>query len=116
MQSAHILDIIGMNSMYYRTGSKEQKSFKECVCHKMECPGGVSSQSQYHYHISELRDCRICKDAFNIILYETDRGRQESSKCANRGHDIHHGWRDHDNPHHARGQIDTCSDHCGRMD
>src|SRR5690606_1269139 len=81
---AHILLMVhGVND---RACTKEQQSFEESVRKKMEHRRAIGAYTSSKEHVTKLRAGRICDNAFDVRLHQTDCRCKNGGGCANYGH------------------------------
>ena len=94
---------------------KEQQSFKKCVGEEMKNGDAITTCTQCHKHVAQLRTGGIGDDAFDVILYKADGGRKECGDRSRKHHNIAGGGRKFKQRRHAGHQEHASRDHGGSM-
>jgi len=81
-QSAHppyvLLFVAAVN---HRACAHEQQSFEERVRDEVEHAYRYTSNTEARHHVAKLRDCRVGKNALDIVLRDGDQGCEQCCEC-----------------------------------
>ena len=126
-ESAHGRHLVGVDCMDYAAGTEEEKCLEHRVCEKMEHGGhvpesafmrvGGCADTQGNNHESYLRYCTEGKYSLYVTLYAGHdcriKGGEGSHICSDMQDSGGVVYEQREHPCH---KVDTCNDHCSRMD
>ena len=111
-ESAHLAHILfAVDSMNDASRSKEETCFKECMGYEMEDCGGVSTDSASKKHITNLADCGIGQNTFDIVLGHAYGRRHDRSESTNSSHDHHRHGRKIEKRTATNNHVNACCYH-----
>jgi hypothetical protein len=110
----HVL-LVG-NRVDDRTGAKKQQRFEESMREQVENRRAISTDAKRHEHVAELRTGRIGDNPFDVILHQTDRGREKRGDCTDRHHHCQRVLRKFEQRRHPRHQKHAGGHHRRRVD
>ena len=82
----------------------------------MEAAGGECADAERQEHVAQLRHRRIGKHAFDIVLNQANRCREDGRQRAHDRDHFHRLRSQHEQRVRARHHVNTGGDHGGRMD
>ena len=116
-QPAHFAQVLlAANGVNHRASRHEEQCLEEGVGHQMEDGRRIRRDATAQEHIAELGDGRIGQHAFDVVLNESNGGREDGCGRADDGHDTQREGRVVKKHVRPRDHVNAGGDHGGRVD